>query len=124
VRILIAAVGSRGDVAPLTGLGTALRGAGHDVTVAAFGVFEELVTGCGLGFRLVPGDPQLPQASQQGQRWQEHGAGPASAIRFARLVAGLMRDVNASILQAARQGTDVALAENLIRAAHAAWWYS
>jgi UDP:flavonoid glycosyltransferase YjiC (YdhE family) len=109
VRILIAAVGSRGDVAPLTGLGTALRGAGHNVTVAAFGMFEELVTGCGLGFRLVPGDPQLLQASQQGQRWQERGTGPASAVRFARLVSGLMRDVNAGILQAARQGTDVLL---------------
>jgi UDP:flavonoid glycosyltransferase YjiC (YdhE family) len=56
--MLIAAVGSRGDTAPLTGLGTALRGAGHNVTVAAFGMFEELVTGCGLGFRLVPGDPR------------------------------------------------------------------
>jgi sterol 3beta-glucosyltransferase len=96
VRILTAAVRSRGDVAPLTGLGTALRVAGHEVTVAAFGVFEELVTGCGLGFRLVLGDPQLLQASQQGQRWQEHGTGPARAIRFARLVARLMRDVNAA----------------------------
>jgi sterol 3beta-glucosyltransferase len=109
VRILIAAVGSRGDVAPLTGLGTALRGAGHDVTVAAFGMFEELVTGCGLGFRLVPGDPQLLQASQQGQRWQERGTGPVSAVRFARLVGGLMREVNAAILQAARHDTDVLL---------------
>jgi sterol 3beta-glucosyltransferase len=113
VRILIAAVGSRGDVAPLTGLGTALRGAGHDVTVASFGVFEELVTGCGLGFRLIPGDPQLLQASQQGQRWQEGGTGPLSAIRFTRLVAELMRDVNAGILQAARQDTDVLLAAGM-----------
>jgi sterol 3beta-glucosyltransferase len=113
VRILIAAVGSRGDVAPLTGLGTALRGAGHDVTVAAFGMFEELVTGSGLAFRLVPGDPRLLQASQQGQRWQERGTGPASAIRFTRLVSGLMRDVNAGILQAARQGTDVLLAAGM-----------
>ena len=44
MRILIAAVGSRGDVAPITGLGTALRGAGHDVTVATYGIFEDLVT--------------------------------------------------------------------------------
>jgi sterol 3beta-glucosyltransferase len=73
MRILIAAVGSRGDVAPVTGLGTALRGAGHDVSVASYATFEGLITGCGLGFRLVPGDPELIGASQQGQRWQEGG---------------------------------------------------
>lgn len=57
MRILIAAVGSRGDVAPLAGLGTMLRGAGHDVTLAAFGMFEELVTGCG-GRLLVAAAPR------------------------------------------------------------------
>jgi sterol 3beta-glucosyltransferase len=109
MRILIAAVGSRGDVAPITGLGTALRGAGHDVTVATYKTFEELVTGCGLGFRLVPGDPELLGASDQGQRWQEGGTGAMSGIRFIRLIAEHTRDVNAAILEAARQDTDVLL---------------
>lgn len=103
------AVGSRGDVAPLTGLGTALRGAGHDVSIAAYGMFEGLVTGCGLGFRLVPGDPEMLGASEQGQKWQEGGGGPMSGIRFIRLVAGHMREVNAALLAAARQDTDVLL---------------
>jgi UDP:flavonoid glycosyltransferase YjiC (YdhE family) len=107
VRILIAAVGSRGDVAPLTGLGTALRGAGHDVSVASYGMFEELITGCGLGFRLVPGDPQLLEASERGQRWQKGGVGPMGAIQLVRLISEHLRDVNAAILQAARQDTDV-----------------
>jgi len=109
MRVLIAAVGSRGDVAPITGLGTALVGAGHDVSVATNGTFEGLITGCGLGFRPVPGDPELLGASEQGQRWQEGGTGPMSSIRFVRLVAEHTRDVNAAILQAARQGTDVLL---------------
>ena len=111
MRILIATAGSHGDVAPLTGLGTALRGAGHDVTVAAFGMFEELVTGCGLAFHLIPGDPQLVQASPQGQQWQEHGTKSVSVsgIRFMRLASGVMRDVNAGILEAAQKGTDVLL---------------
>jgi sterol 3beta-glucosyltransferase len=113
VRILIGAVGSRGDVAPLTGLGTALRGAGHDVTLAAYGMFEELVTGCKLGFHLVPGDPQLMGASHEGQQWQERGTGPLSALRFTRVVAEHMRDVNAAILEAARQDTDVLLPAGL-----------
>jgi len=109
MRVLIAAVGSRGDVAPITGLGTALRGAGHDVAVATYGIFGELVTGCGLGFRPVPGDPELLGASDEGQRWQEGGSGAMSGIRFIRLIAQHTRDVNAAILQAARQDTDVLL---------------
>jgi sterol 3beta-glucosyltransferase len=109
MRVLIAAVGSRGDVAPITGLGTALRGAGHDVSVATYGTFEGLITGCGLGFRLVPGDPELIGASRQGQRWQEGGTGPMSGIRFVRLIAEHTRDVNAAILEAARPDTDVLL---------------
>lgn len=113
MRVLIAAVGSRGDVAPATGLGTALRGAGHDVSVASYGVFRELITGCGLGFHPVPGDPQQMGASEQGQRWQEGGGGAMSGIRFIRLIAENLRDVNAALLQAARQDTDVLLLAGL-----------
>ena len=113
MRILIAAVGSRGDVAPLTGLGTALRGAGYDVSLASYAMFEELITGCGLGFRPMPGDPELMGASAQGQRWQEGGSGPMGAVRLVRLIAGHLRDVNAALLQVARQDTDVLLPAGL-----------
>jgi sterol 3beta-glucosyltransferase len=109
VRVLIAAVGSRGDVAPMTGLGTRLRGAGHDVSVASYGMFEGLITACGLGFRLMPGDPEAIGASQQGQRWQEGGTGAESGIRFVRLIADNLREVNAALLQAAQQDTDMLL---------------
>jgi UDP:flavonoid glycosyltransferase YjiC (YdhE family) len=50
-RILIAVIGSRGDVAPLTGLGTRLQQAGHDVVIASYAEFGDLVRGCGLPFR-------------------------------------------------------------------------
>jgi sterol 3beta-glucosyltransferase len=105
MRILMAAAGSRGDVAPVAGLGTALRRAGYDVAVATYGTFEDLVTGCGLEFRPVPGDPELLGASDQGQRWQEGGTGAMSGVRFIRLIAEHTRDVNAAILQAARQSS-------------------
>lgn len=49
--IAIIAIGSRGDVAPLTGVGVRLRQAGHRVIVVAFQAFAELVMGCGLEFR-------------------------------------------------------------------------
>ncbi|MDT9683100.1 glycosyltransferase [Streptomyces sp. TRM76323] len=58
MRILIITAGSRGDVAPYTGLGRRLLGAGHQVAVAAHPSFEALVGGCGLDYRPVPGDPQ------------------------------------------------------------------
>ncbi|QRY42660.1 glycosyltransferase family 1 protein [Mycolicibacterium boenickei] len=49
--IAIIAIGSHGDVAPLTGVGVRLRRAGHRVIVVAYQAFAELVTGCGLEFR-------------------------------------------------------------------------
>ncbi|MCX5214376.1 glycosyltransferase [Kitasatospora sp. NBC_00240] len=58
MRILIITAGSRGDVAPFTGLGRRLLDAGHEVAVAAHPSFATLVAGCGLGHRPMPGDPQ------------------------------------------------------------------
>ncbi|MFF4222257.1 glycosyltransferase [Streptomyces abikoensis] len=56
MRILIAAAGSRGDVAPYTGLGAELRRAGHDVTLAATDAYAHLVRAAGLEFRGLPAD--------------------------------------------------------------------
>ncbi|RMI28380.1 glycosyltransferase [Nocardia stercoris] len=50
----MAAIGSRGDIAPLTGLAAGLRDAGHEVTVAGHAVFADLITECGLTFREMP----------------------------------------------------------------------
>jgi sterol 3beta-glucosyltransferase len=55
-RVSIVAVGSRGDVAPLTGVGVRLQEAGHDVVIAAYTPFADLITACGLGFRELPRD--------------------------------------------------------------------
>ncbi|WP_037671407.1 glycosyltransferase [Streptomyces griseus] len=58
MRILIAAAGSRGDVAPYTGLGAELSRAGHDVALAATDGFAPLVRAAGLEFRSLPGRPE------------------------------------------------------------------
>lgn len=52
-RIVLALIGSRGDVAPLIGLGMRLQQAGHDVLVAAYAEFDDLVSGCGLKFKAI-----------------------------------------------------------------------
>jgi sterol 3beta-glucosyltransferase len=57
MRILIVTAGSRGDVAPFTGLGRRLRQAGHQVALAAHDRFAGLVRDSGLEFRALPGDP-------------------------------------------------------------------
>lgn len=67
MRILIAAAGSRGDVAPYTGLGAGLRVAGHDVALATTDAFAPLVREAGLEFRSLPTRPQGP-GSVQGRR--------------------------------------------------------
>lgn len=54
--VVIVAIGSRGDVAPLTGVGVHLQQAGHRVTIIAYQPFADLITQCGLGFRGVTGE--------------------------------------------------------------------
>lgn len=49
-RIVIVAIGSRGDIAPLTGIGVRLQEAGHDAVIASYAEFGDLVRGCGLRF--------------------------------------------------------------------------
>src|SRR5262245_3969643 len=57
MRILIVTAGSRGDVAPFTGLGQRLARAGHHVALAAHDRFAGLVGSAGLEHRHLPGDP-------------------------------------------------------------------
>ncbi|MFJ8470957.1 glycosyltransferase [Kitasatospora sp. NPDC094011] len=58
LRILIVTTGSRGDVAPFTGLGRRLVAAGHRVAVLAHPTFAPLIESCGLEYRPLPGDPK------------------------------------------------------------------
>ncbi|MFK0200370.1 glycosyltransferase [Streptomyces lavendulae] len=67
MRILIATAGSRGDVAPYTGLGVALSRAGHEVALAATETFEPLATEAGLEFRPLPADHRA-HGSARGKR--------------------------------------------------------
>ncbi|WP_067711064.1 glycosyltransferase [Nocardia yamanashiensis] len=72
MRLIMIAVGTHGDVAPLVGLGVGLQAAGHDVAFAAHPLFESLVTGCGLeylymasGFEFDPDNPILHETASQ-----------------------------------------------------------
>lgn len=49
-RVVLATMGSWGDIFPVIGLAKGLTHAGHDVRIAASPAYEELVQGEGLGF--------------------------------------------------------------------------
>ena len=83
MRIVIVAVGTWGDVAPYTGLGTRLQTAGHEVAIAAHAPFEAMVRERGLGFRPLPMDVRDELGSAQGQ--QVLRTSPLAMARFARM---------------------------------------
>lgn len=109
MKVLIVAPGSMGDVAPFTGLSARLREDGHEVSVATHRRFQGIITGAGLEFRALRGDPEQLGATEQGQRWQKAGTGPMGMIRFGRLLIAYMQDLCEDIVAAARQGADVML---------------
>ncbi|WP_260478941.1 glycosyltransferase [Kibdelosporangium aridum] len=106
---MIAAVGTRGDVAPYTGLGVALREAGHEVAIAAYQPFEDLVSACGIEFRGLPGDPRAAgswtQSGQAGRAW----SGPFEFPRLLRAIAAETRELLDGIHAAAQRGVDLML---------------
>jgi sterol 3beta-glucosyltransferase len=100
MRILIVTAGSRGDVAPFTGLGQRLQQAGHQVALAAHDRFADLVGDCGLEYRRLPGDPvELVRARTA-----------APSPEAARSVfAAFLDELGHGVLTAATAGTDILL---------------
>lgn len=96
MRILIAAAGSRGDVAPYTGLGADLRRAGYDVTLATTDTFAPLVREAGLPFRSLPADPR--------------GRGGVTGKReLMRTAAAFITELGQGFADAVADGTDLLL---------------
>ncbi|HKP41442.1 glycosyltransferase [Mycobacterium sp.] len=81
--IAIAAIGSRGDVAPLTGVGVRLQQAGHRVVMAAYTPFADLISSCGLEFRELPVDfPLAPTMLTPLQRRSWNSSGRAECGKW------------------------------------------
>ncbi len=97
MRVLIAALGSRGDVAPFVGLGERLAGAGHEVTVAAHAEFAPLVGSAGLGFACLAGDARSIADFPRGWR-----TSPRFLAEQARRMTQYLLDAAVDLLAAAR----------------------
>ncbi|SCL39363.1 UDP:flavonoid glycosyltransferase YjiC, YdhE family [Micromonospora pallida] len=100
MRILIVTAGSRGDVAPFTGLGQRLQQAGHQVALAAHDRFADLVRDCGLEYRALPGDPvELVRARTAAPSPEAAGA----------VFAAFLDELGEGVLTATAAGTDILL---------------
>jgi sterol 3beta-glucosyltransferase len=100
MRVLIVTAGSRGDVAPFTGLGQRLQQAGHQVALAAHDRFADLVRGCRLEHRALPGDPvELVRART---------AAPSPEAAKS-VFAAFLDELGDGVIDAVAAGTDVLL---------------
>lgn len=96
LKILIAAAGSRGDVDPYTGLGAALRAAGHEVALATTAPFAPLVHAAGLEFRALHADTR-PRGDVTGRR------------ELMRTAAAFLTELGQGFADAVDEGTDLLL---------------
>src|SRR5688572_14951420 len=84
MRLTIVTAGSRGDVQPYVALARGLQRQGHQVSIATHEPFREFVTGWGVGFAPVVGDPKPLLHGEAGQRWLESGRNLVAFLREAR----------------------------------------
>lgn len=108
-KIVIITFGTYGDVAPLVGLGTALRTDGFDVAIASQAPYEALVTGAGLEYRFLPKDTEkATRESALGQEILDGGRMKPSRTALRQMVEQ-MQGVGPA-MAAASEGADLLLA--------------
>ncbi|GAQ60254.1 glycosyltransferase [Streptomyces scabiei] len=94
--------GSRGDVAPYTGLGHGLARAGHEVTLVTHARFEPLVTGSGVAFHALPVDPRAELESERGRGLHRSSTGAGKLYRAAEMARSLVGRMAGELVAAAR----------------------
>ncbi len=100
MRVLMVTPGTRGDVAPMAGLGSRLQGMGYEVAIAANPAYAPLVVESGCEFRLLPGDLEgLIRQPAPGAK-----ASSAGVLTFWRKLTEYMGDAATGTLAAAEAG--------------------
>lgn len=101
--------GTRGDVAPMAGLGSSLQSLGYEVAIAANPAYAALVVESGCEFKPLPGDlTELITQPAPGAK-----ASSGSVLTFWRKLTDYMDNAATGALAAAEAGTDVILANSV-----------
>ena len=108
MRVLLSAVGSRGDVQPLLALALELRARGHESRLCAPPDFRDLIEGWGLSF--VPVGPEVRHAGSG----PPAAAGRPSPEAIRQLMTNTIADQFATLGEAAR-GCDVIVASTALQ---------
>ena len=114
MRIVITTAGSRGDVAPYTGLAKRLNAAGHTAVIATHEPFRGMVEAVGIEFAGLAADPRELLGTEEGRRWQA-ASGIASAVRMVGLMKPYAREMAEKTL-VATEGADLILSSTLTAA--------
>jgi len=101
-KLVIVAFGSRGDVAPFTGLGAQLQQAGHDVAIAACAPYQQLVEDAGLEYRWLPFDPEAGAQSAAGRRYVEDGGSTRKLAGMLGEIREIMGNLGPAVAEAAK----------------------
>ncbi|MFF6772088.1 nucleotide disphospho-sugar-binding domain-containing protein [Streptomyces sp. NPDC012637] len=119
MRVALITAGSRGDIAPFTGLGHGLVRAGHQVTVVTHESFAGLVREAGLSFHGLPVDPQAELRTEHGRRLLTARSGPGKLARVLAMAARLVEGMAPGMLEAARASDVLLLSGSVAPLGHA-----
>ncbi|WP_326691510.1 MULTISPECIES: glycosyltransferase [unclassified Streptomyces] len=113
MRVAVMTAGSRGDVAPYTGLAHGLARAGHEVTLATHGSFRPLVAATGVGFRPLPVDPRAVLESEQGRGLHDSTTGAGKILRLMSIARTVVGELAAELVHVARDSDVLLLSSSL-----------
>ncbi|WP_028809162.1 glycosyltransferase [Streptomyces sp. 351MFTsu5.1] len=111
--------GSRGDVAPFTGLGHRLARAGHEVTLVTHGRFEPLAARAGLRFHALPVDPRAELESSRGRALHRSTTGVGKLVRVVAMARTLAVEMADDLVAAARSSDALLLSGSVAPLGHA-----
>ncbi|MFF7638027.1 glycosyltransferase [Kitasatospora sp. NPDC008050] len=113
MRVAVMTAGSRGDVAPYTGLGHALAQAGHQVTLVTHARFAPLAAAAGTDFHALPVDPLAELRSARGQALHRSTTGAGKLVRVIALARSAIGRTADDLLEAARSSDVLLLSSSL-----------
>ncbi|MFF0011066.1 glycosyltransferase [Streptomyces sp. NPDC005374] len=111
--------GSRGDVAPFTGLGHGMARAGHEVTLVTHGRFEPLAARAGIGFHALPVDPRAELESSRGRALHRSTTGVGKLVRVVAMARALAVEMTDDLVAAARAADVLLLSGSVAPLGHA-----